>query len=116
MNTIGLFFLVGIAFGGVIWVFVYPFLSGERKAARRVASFARAAPIEARSTRTAPKSRREQVEGTLREIEEKRKRAKRPSLSVRLTQAGLGWSKRRFMLTAGALGIGVFVAAILLGM
>ena len=110
MSAYGLFFLVAVAIGGVAWVFVYPFLSGERKAERRMASVARAEPIAARPTRAAAqKSRREQVEGTLKEIEERRKKAKRPPLSVRLKQAGLDWSKRRFMVTAGVLGVGAFV-------
>ncbi len=108
MGTYGLFFLVTIAIGGVAWVFVYPYLSGEKKAQRRMASVARAEPI-ARPARGAGKTRREQVEGTLKDIEERRKKAKRPPLSVRLTQAGLDWSKRRFMITAGALGVGGFL-------
>jgi len=108
MGPYGLFLLVAIAIGGVVWVFVYPYLSGEKKAERRMASIARAEPIT-RPTRAAGKSRREQVEGTLKDIEERRKKAKRPPLSVRLTQAGLDWSKRRFMITAGALGVAGFV-------
>jgi tight adherence protein B len=109
MSSYGLFFLVAVAIGGVIWVFVYPYLSGEKKAERRMASVARAEPI-ARPTRAAAgKSRREQVEGTLKGIEERRKKATRPPLSVRLTQAGLDWSKRRFMITAAVLGIAGFL-------
>jgi tight adherence protein B len=115
MNSYGLFFLVAIAIGGVVWVFVYPHLSGERKTERRMASVARSEPIAARPARTAQKSRREQVEGTLKEIEQKRKKVRRPPLSVRLTQAGLAWSKRRFIVTASALGLGAFVAAIVFG-
>ncbi len=107
MGAYGLFFLVALAIGGVAWVFVYPYLSGEKKAERRVASVARAEPI-ARPTRAPGKSRREQVEGTLKDIEERRKKASRPPLSVRIAQAGLDWSKRRFMITAGALGFGGF--------
>jgi tight adherence protein B len=116
MNSYGVFFLVAIAIGGVVWVFVYPHLSGERKTERRMASVARSEPIAARPVRTAQKSRREQVEGTLKEIEEKRKKAKRPPLSVRLTQAGLTWSKRRFVITAAMLGVGAFVGAIMIGL
>jgi tight adherence protein B len=116
MSAYGLFLLVTIAIGGVAWVFVYPLLSGERKAERRKASVARAQPIAARPTRVAQKSRREQVEGTLKEIEEKRRTRKRPPLSVRLTQAGLSWSKRKFMIVAGVLGVAVFVAAAAFGL
>ncbi len=114
MGAYGLFFLVTIAIGGVVWVFVYPYLSGEKKAERRMASVARAEPIS-RPTRSAGgRSRREQVEGTLKVIEERRKKFKRPPLSVRLKQAGLSWSKRRFMITAGALGVGGFVVMMVL--
>jgi tight adherence protein B len=114
MQAYGLFFLVAIAIGGVIWVFVYPYLSGERKTERRMASVSRSEPA-ARPTRGAQKSRREQIEGTLKEIEQRQRKAKRPPLSVRLTQAGLAWSKRRFMITAAVLGVVALLAALLLG-
>ena len=115
METYGLFFLVATAIGGVAWVFVYPILSGERHAERRMASVARAEPVSARPTRVAQKSRRDQVEGSLKELEERQKKAKRVPLSIKLTQAGLDWSKRRFMVTAGTLGVGAFLAAMLFG-
>jgi tight adherence protein B len=117
MSTYGLFILVAIAFGGVAWVFIYPILSGEKKAERRVASVARAEPVS-RPQRAAAvsKSRREQVEGTLKQIEERRKKAKRPPLEVRLKQAGLDWSKRRFMVTFAIVGVGTFVAMMVLSM
>jgi len=116
MQTYGLFFLVALAIGGVAWVFLYPLLSGERHTERRVASVARAEPAAVRPTRGAQKSRREQVEGTLKQIEEKRRKVKRPPLSVRLTQAGLKWSKRRFIMTAAVLGIAAFAAAFVFGL
>jgi tight adherence protein B len=117
MSAYGLFFLVAVAIGGVAWVFVYPYLSGEKKAERRMASVSRSEPIAARpAARAAGQSRRAQVEGTLKEIEERRKKAKRPSISVRLKQAGLDWSKRRFIVTAAVLGVFAFVAAIVLGL
>jgi tight adherence protein B len=69
MGAYGLFFLVTIAIGGVAWVFVYPYLSGEKKAERRMASVSRSEPIAARpAARAAGQSRRAQVEGTLKEI------------------------------------------------
>jgi len=115
MSAYSLFFLVTVAMGGVAWVFVYPFLSGEKKTERRMASVARAEPIASRPTRATGKTRREQVEGTLKEIEQRRKKAKRPPLSMRLRQAGLDWSKNRFMVTAAALGLGAFVVMIVVG-
>jgi tight adherence protein B len=115
MQVYGLFFLVAVAIGGVIWVFVYPIISGERKAERRVASVARSEPIARPAARASGKPRREQVEGTLRQIEQRSKKAKRPPLSVRLTQAGLNWSKRRFIITSAVLGVAGFAAALVLG-
>jgi tight adherence protein B len=112
MQTYFLFALVAVAIGGVAWVFVYPFLSGERAVERRKASVARPEPVAARQTRGAQKSRREQVEGTLKDIEDRQKKAKRPPLAARIGQAGLSWSKRRFILTAAALGVIAFVLAL----
>jgi tight adherence protein B len=113
MNIYLVFIMVAI--GGVAWVFIYPFLSGERAAELRVASVARTEPVAQRPTRSAQKTRREQVEGSLKQIEARKKTAKRVPLSIRLTRAGLNWSPRRFLMTAGALGLVVFVVAISVG-
>jgi tight adherence protein B len=115
MNIYVIFIMVVVAIGGVAWVFVYPILSGERNAERRVASVARSAPMAQRPTRVAQKSRREQVEGTLKQLEARQKTSKRVPLSVRLTQAGLKWSQRQFLLIAGGLGVGVFLVALTVG-
>jgi tight adherence protein B len=112
MQLYALFALVAIAIGGVAWVFVYPILSGEREAERRKASVARAEPVAARSARVVQRSRREQVEGTLKEMEDRQRKARRVPLTLRLSQAGLSWSKRRFFVTAAALGAGAFVLAL----
>ena len=104
MQTYGIFLMVVVAIGGVGWVFLYPLLSGERTAARRMASVARAEPVTQRPVRGAQKSRREQIEGTLKQLEARQKTAKRVPLSVRIARAGLKWSTRRFMVTAGGGG------------
>jgi tight adherence protein B len=118
MQMVGLFFLVAVATGGFAWVFVYPFLSGERKVEKRKQSVAQVgAPARsavARSAQAAHKSRREQVEGTLRDLEERRAKAKSPSLSMRISQAGLTWSKNRFFITAACLGLVGFVLGLAL--
>ncbi|MGC1447817.1 MAG: type II secretion system F family protein [Xanthobacteraceae bacterium] len=116
MSTYALILLVTIAVGGVAWVFIYPILSGEKQAERRVASVARAEPVS-RPQRSSGggKSRREQVEGTLKDIEQRQRKAKRPPLAVRLKQAGLDWSKRRFMVTFAIVGVGAFLMTIMLG-
>jgi tight adherence protein B len=73
-----------------------------------MASVSRSDPI-ARTARPAQKSRREQVEETLKDLDERRKKAKRVPLIVRISQAGLTWSKRRFIMTAVAIGVAVFI-------
>ena len=91
-QTIILFSLVTLAMGGVVWVFVYPYLSGERNAERRLASVARSEPIARTSTaRIGQKNRREQVEESLKELEDRQKKSKKQSLSTRISQAGLDW-------------------------
>src|SRR5205085_11814491 len=110
MQSIALFFLVAVAMGGVAWVFVYPILSGERGAERRRESVAKAQPM-ARSQRGPQKSRREQVEETLKGLEARQKKQKRPPLATRISQAGLTWSNQKFFIIAGGLGIFAFVAA-----
>jgi tight adherence protein B len=107
--------MVVLAIGGVAWVFLYPFLSGEKAAERRMASVTRAEPVAARPTRAAQKSRREQVEGTIKQLEARKKTAKRVPLSVRIAQAGLEWSTRRFMMTAAALAAVFFFVPLLFG-
>ena len=56
-----------------------------------------------------PKLRREQVEYTLKEIDEERKKASRPPLSTRIQQAGLSWEKRTFFIFSGVVGVIAFV-------
>jgi tight adherence protein B len=115
MDALALFFLVSVAIGGVIWVFVYPSLSGEKKAEKRKETVTHTAPAARTGVaRIAQKSRREQVEGSLKELEVRRAKAKSVPLSVRISQAGLTWSKRRFMITAAALGIFAFLVCLMI--
>src|ERR1700683_4461185 len=58
MSAYGLFFLVAVAIGGVAWVFVYPFISGERKTERRMARVSRSEPMKGPTRRAAQKPRR----------------------------------------------------------
>jgi tight adherence protein B len=107
MYNIALFLLVAVAVGGLAWVFLYPTLSGEKKAEKRKETVVRTgALVPARTVRNLQKPRREQIEATLKQVEDRR--AKSASLSSRIIQAGLAWSKQRFFITAGLLGIGAF--------
>ena len=107
MQTLALFFLAAFAVGGVAWVFIYPLLSGERKAEQRMASVARTEPA-ARVARASQKSRRDVIETTLKEFEERHKKTKRVPLATRIAQAGPAWSKRKFFIISAAIGLGFF--------
>jgi tight adherence protein B len=104
-----LFGMVATAIGGVAYVFIYPLLSGERKVEQRRASVARAEPA-ARVTRTQQRSRREQVEETLKEIDVKAKKPKSLPLAMKIAQAGLSWSKNQFLMISAGLGLVSFLA------
>jgi tight adherence protein B len=76
-QTLAIAFLVTVSIGGGIWVFIYPLMSGERNAERRKASVTQADPtVRASSVRVNQKARREHVEETLKELDEKRKKSK----------------------------------------
>src|SRR3981081_3227192 len=113
-QTLALFFLAAPAMGGLAWLFLYPLLSGEKKAEQRRASVSKAEPV-VRQTDKALRSRREQVEGSMKEVEARRQKEKKVSLSIRLTQAGLDWTPRKFMLISCVLGLGGFAAAFRFG-
>jgi tight adherence protein B len=108
-------FLAAAGIGGVAWVFLYPLLSGEKKAELRRATIAKPEPAAARANDKNQRSRREQVEVTLRDLEARRLKEKRIPLSVRLTQAGLNWSTQKFMVVSGVLAAVFFAAAMFVG-
>jgi len=114
IQTLSLAFLAATAIGGLAWVFVYPLLSGEKKAEFRRASVAKSEPA-ARQVDKSQRSRREQVEGSLRELEARRLKDKKVALGTRLTQAGLNWSTQKFMTVSGVLGVVTFAMALLFG-
>jgi len=109
MESLALFLLVATAIGGVAWVFVYPILSGERAAERRRESVARSEPTTKRVSRGAQKTRREQVEESLKDLEIRNNKSKKPPLQTRIHQAGLDLTKQRFIIFSAAFGMFVFL-------
>jgi tight adherence protein B len=108
-------FLAAVAVGGVAYVFLYPLLSGERQAEKRRESVARSTPA-ARTTRGGhQRSRRDAVEATLKEFEERHNKKAKVSLTTRIGQAGLSWSKNQFMLISAGIGLALFIGAVFVG-
>jgi tight adherence protein B len=114
IQALALAFLAATTLGGLAWVFVYPLLSGEKKAENRRASIAKAEPVARQADRN-QRSRREQVEGSLKEIEARSQKQKKVALSTRLTQAGLNWSSQKFMVISGVFAVVCFAIAMLVG-
>ncbi len=101
--------LAMVAAGGVFYVFVYPYLSGEARAEKRQAAVG--SPGGAVSKLIVDKAgdstaRRKQVADSLKEIDHKAK-SKKLSLETKISQAGLEWSKSKFMLISAALAFGL---------
>ncbi|HXD46360.1 MAG TPA: type II secretion system F family protein [Pseudolabrys sp.] len=113
MNMMAMAFLAAVAVGGVAYVFLYPILSGEKQAEKRRASVARTEPA-ARTVRGQPKARRDAIENTLKEFEERQKKAKL-SITTKIAQAGLSWTKKQFILISAGIGFGLFFVAFIVG-
>ena len=62
----------------------------------------------------APKIRRVQIESTLKELDDKRKKVSSPPLMARIAKAGLTWDKRTFMIFSGGTALAAFVLLIVL--
>ena len=109
--------LATLAVGGVAYALIYPLISGQARAEKRMNEIT-VADVEARRARKGADqatSRRHQIEETLKKVEARQRSRKHPPLSARLQQAGLAWSNRRFMIISAALGAFVAVAVFLTG-
>jgi tight adherence protein B len=90
-------------------------LSGEHKAESRRASIARPEPAAARQADKSQRSRREQVEGSLKDLEARRQKEKSVPLSTRISQAGLTWTTQKFWIVSGVLAVAAFFIAFWMG-
>lgn len=106
-QTLMMAILASVAVGGLAWVFIYPLLTGERNVERRVANAAQTQAVQ-RKVRGNQKSRREQIEESLKDLELRQRKNARPTLSQRIAQAGLSWSTRQYILISAAMGVVAF--------
>src|SRR5581483_5376300 len=96
VQAMSLAFLATVAVGSIAYVFIYPMLSGEKQAESRRASVAKPEPAAKRQNEKNLRSRREQVESSLKDLEARRDKQSKVPLSARLTQAGLSWTVQKF--------------------
>ena len=97
--------LATVSVGGVAYALLYPFISGSARVEQRKREIT-TTEIEtrrARKVQDAAASRRQQIEESLKKVEERQRSRKRPPLSTQLQQAGLNWSKRQFYILSGVL-------------
>jgi tight adherence protein B len=114
VQTVSLAFLATVAVGGAAWVFIYPLLSGEKQAENRRAAVARPEPAAKRQNEKTQRSRREQVESSLKDLEARR-RENKATLSMKISQAGLDWSIQKFMVVSAVLAAVFFAGAFFAG-
>lgn len=116
MDRLPVILLAMVAAGGAAYALLYPMLAGaarveERKKLAGVGLDRRRIVAQA----TQESLRRGQVADSLKALDERQKRINRPSLSMRIEQAGLRWTNQRFYVIsaalAAALGVVVFIVS-----
>jgi tight adherence protein B len=103
--------LAGIAVGGAVYVVVMPYVSGERKASKRIGNVARV-PGHAAVPRSV-QIRKQQVQDTIKNSEAKQKPRKRVRLRIRLVRAGLSMKPSTYYLLSCLTGmVGGFIVLV----
>lgn len=99
--------LAALAVGGVVYVLVMPYFSGERKVDKRVEVAAQGQTSLRTRTAVPPQlqTRRRQVQDTLKEIEAKQKKEKRASVRAMLMQAGLSIKPQTYYIICAVMGL-----------
>ena len=104
--------LAGIAAGGVVYVLVIPFVSGERKASQRVGNVAQGVPRLAAVPRSL-QIRKRKVQESIKNIEAKQNPKKLVPVRIRLIRAGLSMKPRGYYLLSCLTGLlGGFVVLV----
>ncbi|HSP24391.1 MAG TPA: type II secretion system F family protein, partial [Saliniramus sp.] len=109
LNDIALVLLASIAAGGLAYVFIYPFLSGEKRAEQRQKALAARSPERRVERKKEGQSKREQIAQSLRELEARQNEKNRVTLQDRIEQAGLTWTRGRYFAASSLLGLLVFL-------
>ncbi len=112
-------FMAALSIGGVAYVLLYPLLSGEAKANKRMAKVStKQRGVRGQKGNDAENrdQRRLKVQQTLKDLEEKQKKKKqRVPLRITLTQAGLGISVKVFWILSILCGILVGLVMLITG-
>jgi len=101
--------LAMISVGGIFYVVVYPYMSGEMKAEKRKAALKTSAGTRRSNADRMQdaENRRKKVADSLKDIEARNK-SKKITLETRISQAGLTWTRPQFILISVGLGVAGF--------
>ena len=105
LTQVAAMLLAGIAGGGLVYVLAIPYLSGERKASKRVGNVAQGQRTVRKRSGQSLQIRKQQVQDTIKDIEAKQKRKKRVGLRTRLTRAGLTMKPRTYYILSFLAGV-----------
>jgi tight adherence protein B len=109
--------LVIVCVGGILAVILYSRVTRHSEVNKRISAIAAWDAPGARVAGGDEGARKQSIETALRSIEEQQraKRGVKPSLAMRMRQAGLGWSRTTYLITCGGaaaisfiVGLGVF--------
>jgi tight adherence protein B len=97
--------LVALAIGGLLYALIYPFVSGDMQAAKRVASVSeRKKSGNNRSVAEIAAQRKKQVTESLKDMESRAKSSRKVTLRTKLERAGLDTEPRTFWIASAITG------------
>ena len=108
--------LAMLSAGGLTYAFLFDRIQKEDTTARRIDMIQGTGRIESpRDAAADPAKRRKSIQETLKEVEQrekaKAKHSKSPTLTLRMQQAGLRWSRRTFIIISLVTGLVFYVVA-----
>ncbi|KWT64229.1 Flp pilus assembly protein TadB [Hyphomicrobium sulfonivorans] len=106
--------LVAIAVAAAAYAILYPYLFGDRKQDTRRRGIVDGRREALSTLEQSAATRRKSVADTLKEMEERQKKAERISLRLRLQRAGFNATTRTFWLASAATGLGLAALTTLL--
>ncbi len=113
---IGMLALAAVSAGAVVYLLIYPYISGDRTDKRiQAATENKGRRVAIKQQAETANNRRRQVAETLKELEDRQKQREKVTMRLRLQRAGLDISPRSFWmasLACGAIvGLGIWAVA-----
>jgi len=103
---VSMFILVALSVSGILFAVMYPMLFGDKREKKRLEVVAAGRSSADRSAANDENRRKKNVESTLKDIEAQQRNKKRgaTTLTQRMRQAGLGWSKNTYWAICAVVG------------